>query len=65
LPGASCNCRGNRGKADLNVETPALARLGAKSGVVSLGNGGDDRQAEAEALVIGGSPGGQALERLK
>jgi hypothetical protein len=56
---------GSRGKADLNVETSALARPGAQSGAVSLGNGSDDGQAEAEALVIGGSPGGQALERLK
>jgi hypothetical protein len=56
---------GGRGEADFDVEASVGAWVDGQSGMVGLGDGRHDGQAETDAFVAGGPAGGQALERLE
>ena len=53
------------GKADPDIKATALSRADVEGGLVGPGDGRDDGQAEAKAVVAGSPLGGQPLERLE
>src|ERR1700722_5766032 len=58
-PGGGC------GEADADIKAAAAAGADGEGGLVGPGDGRDDGQAEAKAVVASGPLGGQSLERLE